>query len=67
VKAGTSGKQRRPKLNAAFHYGMFRFYRDHYAAESNPLINGAVFTGILAKLGVSLVTSAVRRRRLMSV
>lgn len=63
VKAGTSGKQRRPKLNAAFHYGMFRFYRDHYAAASNPAVNGAVYTGILAKLGVSLVASEFRRRR----
>src|SRR4051794_9475526 len=25
VKAGTSGKLRRPKLNYAFHYGMLRF------------------------------------------
>jgi GT2 family glycosyltransferase len=63
VKAGTSGKQRRAKLNAAFHYGMFRFYRDHYAPRSNPMVNGAVYAGILAKLGVSLVTSAFRRRR----
>jgi len=63
VKAGTSGKLRAPKLNAAFHYGMFRFYRDHYASERNPAVNGAVYAGILTKLGMSLVAVAVRRRR----
>ena len=31
IKAGTSGKNRKPRLNYAFHYGMFRFYRTHYA------------------------------------
>ncbi len=32
VKAGSSGPVRSPRLNYAFHYGMFRFYRKHYAA-----------------------------------
>ena len=36
VKAGTSGEHRSPRLNRAFHYGMFRFYRDHYAAAKQP-------------------------------
>ena len=34
VKAGTSGKNRRLRLNHAFHYGMFRFYRAHYAPSA---------------------------------
>ena len=37
VKAGTSGQHRSLRLNHAFHYGMFRFYRDHYAPQRNPL------------------------------
>ena len=36
VKAGTSGEHRSLRLNCAFHYGMFRFYRDHYAARAQP-------------------------------
>ena len=34
VKAGSSGPVRSPKLNYAFHYGMFRFYRKHYARDA---------------------------------
>ena len=33
VKAGTSGQIRGVRLNFAFHYGMLRFYRKHYAAS----------------------------------
>jgi N-acetylglucosaminyl-diphospho-decaprenol L-rhamnosyltransferase len=61
IKAGTSGRHRRPRLNYAFHYGMFRFYRDHYAAERNPLLNGLVYAGIAGKLAVSAVRSAGAR------
>jgi N-acetylglucosaminyl-diphospho-decaprenol L-rhamnosyltransferase len=61
VKAGTSGKQRKPRLNLAFHYGMFLFYRKHYAPWRNPVVNGTVYVGIVAKLVVSLMTSAARR------
>jgi GT2 family glycosyltransferase len=62
VKAGTSGKHRRPRANYAFHYGMFRFYRLHYAAERNPLMNAAVYAGIAAKFAFSLTRNALRRR-----
>jgi len=61
VKAGTSGNNRSLQLNRAFHYGMFRFYRDHYAAARSPLLNGAVYIGIAAKLAVAAVRSAVAR------
>ena len=27
----TSGRYRKPRLDYAFHYGMLRFYRKHYA------------------------------------
>lgn len=61
VKAGTSGKHRSLRLNYAFHYGMFRFYRDHYAARRNPFLNGLVYAGIAGKLAVSALRSAAAR------
>ncbi len=64
VKAGTSGRFRRPRLDYAFHYGMLRFYRKHYAASRSPLLNVSVYAAIAVKLGLSVATNAVRRRRL---
>ena len=61
VKAGTSGKHRSLRLNYAFHYGMFRFYRDHYASERNPLLNAAVYCGIAVKFAAAAVRSAIAR------
>ena len=61
MKAGTSGQHRSWRLNRAFHYGMYRFYRAHYAAEANPLERIAVPVGIGAKLLVSAARSAVAR------
>jgi N-acetylglucosaminyl-diphospho-decaprenol L-rhamnosyltransferase len=61
VKAGTSGTLRRPKLNYAFHYGMLRFYRKHYAPENRLATNLAVYAGIAVKLGLSLVRTELRR------
>jgi N-acetylglucosaminyl-diphospho-decaprenol L-rhamnosyltransferase len=62
VKWGTSGKYRRPSVNYAFHYGMFHFYRKHYAPTHNPLMNIVVYAGIGVKLALSLVSNGVRRR-----
>jgi N-acetylglucosaminyl-diphospho-decaprenol L-rhamnosyltransferase len=62
VKHGTSGDYRTPRVNYAFHYGMYRFYRKHYAPERNVLVNGAVYAGIAGKLAVSTVRSAFARR-----
>ena len=61
LKAGTSGKHRSLRLNHAFHRGMARFYRAHYAADNNPLLNLAVYAGIALKLGVSALRSAAAR------
>ena len=61
VKAGTSGKHRSLRLTFAFHYGMYRFYRDHYAASRNPLLNAAVYGGIAIKFVVTATRSAVAR------
>ena len=63
VKAGTSGQHRSFRLNRAFHYGMYRFYRTHLAANRNPLENAAVELAIAFKLGVSALRSALARAR----
>jgi GT2 family glycosyltransferase len=60
VKAGSSGPVRSPKLNYAFHFGMFRFYRKHYAPTRNRLVNMVVYGGIAVKLVVSVVRNALR-------
>src|SRR5262245_7420431 len=62
IKAGTSGKARRPRLDYAFHYGMFRFYRKHYAASRSPILNVSVYAAISVKLAISLARNALRRR-----
>jgi hypothetical protein len=61
LKAGSSGKHRSLRLNYAFHRGMARFYRAHYAARNNPLLNLAVYAGIALKLAVSALRSAGAR------
>jgi N-acetylglucosaminyl-diphospho-decaprenol L-rhamnosyltransferase len=61
VKAGTTGPDRSVRLNRAFHYGMYRFYRTHYAAERNPIVNLAVYCGIALNLLVTVVRTEARR------
>jgi GT2 family glycosyltransferase len=61
VKAGTTGPDRSIRLNRAFHYGMYRFYRKHYALERNPLVNLAVYSGIALNLLVTVVRTEARR------
>jgi N-acetylglucosaminyl-diphospho-decaprenol L-rhamnosyltransferase len=61
VKAGTTGPIRAPRLNYAFHYGMLRFYRKHYASRRTSIVNAAVYSGIAIKLLISLVKSATWR------
>jgi N-acetylglucosaminyl-diphospho-decaprenol L-rhamnosyltransferase len=61
VKAGTTGSDRGLRLNAAFHYGMYRFYRKHYAEHRAVLVNAAVYCGIGVKLALSVLRSGARR------
>src|SRR3954447_12364565 len=61
IKAGTSGKNRALRLNYAFHYGMFRFYRRHYAGRNSKPLNLLVYGGIAVKLALSIVRSAAAR------
>jgi GT2 family glycosyltransferase len=58
TKGGTTGRRRTVRLNYAFHYGMFRFYRKFYARTRSPLVNAVVYAGIAAKLGISVVRGA---------
>jgi N-acetylglucosaminyl-diphospho-decaprenol L-rhamnosyltransferase len=61
VKAGTTGPNRSVRLNRAFHYGMYRFYRKHYAADRNPLLNLTVYCGIALNLLVTIARTEARR------
>jgi N-acetylglucosaminyl-diphospho-decaprenol L-rhamnosyltransferase len=60
-KGGSAGDVRDARLTRAFHYGMYRFYRRHYAAERNPLLNLAVYCGIGVKLVLALIRSVAIR------
>jgi N-acetylglucosaminyl-diphospho-decaprenol L-rhamnosyltransferase len=62
VKGGSSGRNRTLRVNGAFHYGMYRFYRLHYAASRATLFNLVVYVGIAAKFASSAVRSAFNRR-----
>jgi N-acetylglucosaminyl-diphospho-decaprenol L-rhamnosyltransferase len=59
IKAGTSGTNRAPRLNYAFHYGMYRFYRQHYALRRSALFNISVYAGICLKLCISTVRNGL--------
>ncbi len=61
LKAGTSGKHRSLRLNYAFHRGMYRFYRTHYASTRGPVVNAAVYAGIAVKLAAAVLRSALAR------
>ena len=62
LKGGSSGSSRELRANVAFHRGMARFYRLHYARSRSRGVNAAVSAAIWAKLLVSATRSAVDRR-----
>jgi N-acetylglucosaminyl-diphospho-decaprenol L-rhamnosyltransferase len=61
IKGGTVGGQRSARLNWAFHRGMYRFYRKHYAKDRSWTVNAAVYLGIAVKLASALTQSLLRR------
>jgi N-acetylglucosaminyl-diphospho-decaprenol L-rhamnosyltransferase len=61
VKHGSSGDVRSPRLDYAFHYGMYRFYRKHYAASRYALANATVYAGIGVKLCLSVARGGAVR------
>jgi len=64
VKGGTSGRNRGLRVNYAFHHGMGRFYRLHYAPSRSPVLNSAVYAAIAAKFTGAAARSAFNRRLL---
>ena len=54
-KGGTTGGHRDARLEVAFHRGMGRFYRKHYAPERPQALNAVVYAGIGVKLTVTLI------------
>jgi N-acetylglucosaminyl-diphospho-decaprenol L-rhamnosyltransferase len=60
VKGGSSAGRRAPRQEIAFHRGMGRFYRRFDAPQNNPVLNAAVYSGIGAKLAVSLAITAFK-------
>ena len=64
VKGATSGRHRTLRVNHAFHYGMYRFYRQHYARSRSRLVNLAIYAGIAAKFAASAARSTFNRRLL---
>ena len=63
TKAGTTGGRRDARLQIAFHRGMGRFYRKHYAVSHAAAFNALIYLGIGAKLGVSLLGGALNSAR----
>jgi N-acetylglucosaminyl-diphospho-decaprenol L-rhamnosyltransferase len=61
VKGGTSGPVRSSRLTLAFHYGMYRFYRKHYAPQRAWATNLIVYAGIAAKLALALARASTER------
>jgi GT2 family glycosyltransferase len=60
IKAGSSGTVRSPRLNYAFHYGMYRFYRKYYAPSRSKVLSAAIYSGISVKLALSVGRNALR-------
>lgn len=58
LKGASSGRYRSLRLNYAFHYGMARFYRKHYAPRRSVAVNLAVYSGIALTLVLSAARSA---------
>jgi len=49
LKGATSGRTRTRRVNYAFHYGMYRFYRKHYAKRTSAVTNAVVYAGLVVK------------------
>jgi N-acetylglucosaminyl-diphospho-decaprenol L-rhamnosyltransferase len=62
VKGATAPRGRSVRLTVAFHYGMYRFYRKHYAGRR--AVDAAIAAGIGMKLvgALARVGAAVARR-----
>lgn len=61
AKGGSTGPVRSARLELAFHRGMLRFYRDHYAPRRARLTNAVVAAGIGARLAIQVASLPLRR------
>jgi N-acetylglucosaminyl-diphospho-decaprenol L-rhamnosyltransferase len=61
IKGGTTGGERSLRLNWAFHKGMYRFYRAHYAPHRSWAVNLSVYAGIAVKFAIAATHSLLRR------
>jgi GT2 family glycosyltransferase len=61
TKGGTTGGRRSARLEWAFHRGMGRFYRKHYAAEHSEAFNALIYAGIGARFALRLGAGAIGR------
>jgi N-acetylglucosaminyl-diphospho-decaprenol L-rhamnosyltransferase len=52
LKGRASGRHRGLRLAYAFHYGMHRFYRKHYAAQQAAPFNALVYAGIWVRFAI---------------
>jgi len=59
VKRGTTAGLRSPRLVWAFHYGMLRFYRAHYAPHRSRPLNWLVYAGIATRAALVLAWTVV--------
>ncbi|MFO7571057.1 MAG: glycosyltransferase [Gaiellaceae bacterium] len=60
-KGGSAGDLRPWALNRAFHRSMWLFYDKHYAPRNPRLVTGAVWAGVWAKFGLSVIGTAIRK------
>ena len=60
LKGGTADRRRSPRLQWAFHHGMYRFYRRHEAARTHAATNVLVYVGIAARLALEVLGAAIR-------
>jgi GT2 family glycosyltransferase len=61
VKGASAGPIRSAALERAFHDGMLRFYRSHYAPGRSRTVNAAVSAGIGLRLAWRIATIPARR------
>ncbi|ANS76043.1 glycosyl transferase family 2 [Paenibacillus yonginensis] len=60
---GGSARRRPLKIVYEFHRAMLLFHRKHFQKRYNFLVNGAVYTGIGVKLGLSLAVNWIKPTR----
>lgn len=52
---GASSRRRPTRIIYEFHRAMILFHRKHYQSQYSFLVNGLVYTGVIIKLGISLL------------